>query len=291
MTKEERRKILSNLTDKDKTEFLFDWRRWAREKQLAPPGDWAVWVLRAGRLFGKTRAGSAWVHQRALAWAGRWTAIVAKTPADARDYMIEGPSGILKTTHPDYRPLYEPSKRRLTWSNGSWATVYSGEEPDQLRGFSGDTAWIDEFAKFQNPQDVWDNLAFGMRELSNDRPRILITSTPRGIAILRAIEDLPTTVTVVGTSRENAENVDPRALQEILDRYEGTRLGRQEIEAEILTDVPGALWTRAMLATAQLKIPGALAIKKNATTVAAGETVAGLAGQVSTVGVWTGSKR
>jgi phage terminase large subunit-like protein len=125
--------------------------------------------------------------------------------------------------------------------------VYSDEEPDQLRGFSGDTAWLDEMAKFVNAEDTWHCLQFGMRERSNDRPRILITTTPRPLSILRQIERLPSTVLITGSSYENARNLDPRWFDDVVSRYEGTRLGRQEINAEILEDVPGALWTRELL--------------------------------------------
>src|SRR5690606_5229808 len=144
-------------------------------------------------------------------------------------------------------PLYEPSKRRLTWPNGSWATIYSDEEPDQLRGYSGDTAWLDEFAKWKHPQECWDNLQFGMREASGDRPRRLITTTPRPIKVLKAIEAMPGTVVVTGSSYENQANLDPAWFAETLAAYEGTRLGRQEIYAEIIDDVPGALWQRQMI--------------------------------------------
>jgi phage terminase large subunit-like protein len=194
-----------------------------------------------------TRSGSGWVHARAMASANRWIAMIARTPADARDYMIEGPGGILRNTHPRERPNYEPSKRRLTWPNGSWATIYSDEEPDQLRGFSGDTAWLDEFAKFKNAQEGWDNLQFGMRETSSDRPRRLITTTPKPIPALRAIMKLASTRVVIGSSHENAKNLDPTWYSETLAAYEGTRIGRQEIYAEMLDDVPGALWTHDVI--------------------------------------------
>jgi phage terminase large subunit-like protein len=180
-------------------------------------------------------------------FAGRWIAMIARTPADARDYMIEGPGGIMKNVPKKEQPVYEVSKRRLTWPNGSWATIYSSEEPDQLRGFSGDTAWLDEFLKFNAPQEVWDNLAFGMREASTDKPRKVITSTPRPLPVLTAIEKMSSTVVVVGSSYENRSNLDPDWFSETLSRYEGTRLGRQEIAAEILSDLPGALWTRDLL--------------------------------------------
>jgi phage terminase large subunit-like protein len=247
----ERLTILKALSNEQAKRLLWDWSFWARPKQLPPPGDWATWLIRAGRGFGKTRAGSGWAHQRAMDHPGRWIALVARTPADARDYMIEGPGGFLRNTPPWERPKYESSKRRLTWPNGSWATIYSDEEPDQLRGFSGDTAWLDEFAKFKNAQDGWDNLQFGMREISADRPRRLITTTPRPIPVLRKIMNSPLTVTVAGTSHENAENLDPSWYSETLAAYEGTRLGRQEIFAEILDDVPGALWTRELIDNAR----------------------------------------
>jgi phage terminase large subunit-like protein len=167
--------------------------------------------------------------------------------------MIEGPGGLLRNAHPKVKPHYEPSKRRVTWPNGSWATIYSDEEPDQLRGFSGDTAWLDEFAKFSNPRDCWDNLEFGMREASTDQPRRLITTTPRPLQILTEIEKLKSTIVVVGSSYENRSNLDPKWFSDTLARYEGTRLGRQEIRAEILDDMPGALWTRDMLEKATIK--------------------------------------
>ena len=243
-----RLQIIDTLTTEQSEDVLYDWNGfWARPKQLAPTGSWSTWVLRAGRGFGKTRTGAGWVHERAIEYPGRWIALVARTPADARDYMIEGPGGFLRNTHPKDRPLYEVSKRRLTWPNGSWATIYSDEEPDQVRGFSGDTAWLDEFGKYQNPQETWTNLEFGMREASNDRPRKVVTTTPRPIPILKQIERLQSTVVVTGTSHENRSNLDPRWFEDTISRHQGKRIGRQEILAEILEDVAGALWTRAML--------------------------------------------
>lgn len=247
-----RRTFLERLTDEQALALRWDWRSRARPKQLAPAGDWSTWVVRAGRGFGKTRTGAGWTHERAME-EPRWIAYIAKTPADARDYMIEGPGGILRNTPSWERPKYEPSKRRLTWPNGSWATIFSSEEPDGLRGFSGDTAWLDEFAKWPNPEECWDNLQYGMREASDDRPRQLITTTPRPLAVLKAIEARPSTVTVTGSSYENLSNLAPSWLDDTLAQYEGTRLGRQEIHAEILEDVPGALWSREMLESCQWK--------------------------------------
>ena len=250
-----RAKELKRLTEAQSTDLLGDWRFWARPKQLAPKGDWSTWMIRAGRGFGKTRSGAGFLHERAAEQPGRWMALVARTPADARDYMIEGPGGLLNpTTAPprdSERPNYEPSKRRITWPNGTWATIYSDDEPDQLRGFSGDTAWLDELAKWKHPRECWDNLNFGMREASGDRPRRLITTTPRPLKLLREIEQGTGTVTVVGSSYENRLNLDPTWYSETLAQYEGTRIGRQEIHAEILEEAEGALWTRDMIDKAQ----------------------------------------
>ncbi len=241
-----RAEFLASLSNDDARRMAFDWRVWARGKQLPPPGDWRVWVLRAGRGFGKTRTGAAWTDERAMQ-EPRWIAYVAKTPADARDYMIEGPGGVLRNTDPHQRPTYEPSKRRLTWPNGSWATIYSSEEPDQLRGFSGDTAWLDEFAKWRNPDECWEMLQFGMREASSDQPRVLISTTPRPIEILKQIQAHPKTVTVMGSSYENRRNLDQGWFDDVLSQYEGTTLGRQEIYAEDVPDREGALWGRTQI--------------------------------------------
>ena len=188
---------------------------------------------------------------------GRWAALFARTRADARDYMVEGPGGILLNTPPHERPNYEPSKRRLTWPNGSWGTIYTDEDPDQARGFSGDTAWWDEFGKYKRPEACWDNLQFGMREISADRPRQLITTTPRPLPILSKIERRSDTVVVVGSSYENRANLDAQWMSHTLGVYEGTRIGRQEIHAEILDDNPEALWKRSQIEDTRLdKLPG-----------------------------------
>jgi phage terminase large subunit-like protein len=254
----QRKEILDSLTPKQLHDLNYDWRFWARPKQLPPDGDWLTWLIEAGRGFGKTRSGAGFIDERALDSAGRWIALVARTPADARDYMIEGPGGFLKNTHPDFHPHYEPSKRRLTWPNGSWATIYSDEEPDQLRGFSGDTAWLDELAKFKNPQECLDALDFGMREVSADYPRRIITTTPRPIKALKAIKGLASTVVVTGSSYENRANLSPKWFSDILSKFEGTRLGRQEIHAETLDDNPGALWRRHWFDDLRVKGPPAL---------------------------------
>jgi phage terminase large subunit-like protein len=229
--------------------LLHDWPLWARAKQLPPEGDWRVWLILAGRGFGKTRTGAEWV--RALAETGRAgrIALVGETAGDARDVMVEGESGLLACCPPWGRPLYEPSKRRVTWANGAMATCFSADDPDQLRGPQFDAAWADEIAKWRY-EAAWDNLMLGLR-LGAD-PRCVATTTPKPRAWLSRLMADPRTVLTRGGTRENATNLAPAFLDQILTRYDGTRLGRQEIEGEYLVDVPGALWTRALIEAARV---------------------------------------
>lgn len=172
-------------------------------------------------------------------------ALVAETAADARDVMVEGDSGVLGVHPKDFRPVYEPSKRRLTWPNGAVATLFNATEPDQLRGPQHDLGWCDELAKWRYAQETWDMLQFGLR--LGDDPRQLITTTPRPIVLLKQIMKDPRTVTTRGSTFDNKANLAKTFLDNIRAKYEGTRLGRQELEAEVLDDVPGSLWTREML--------------------------------------------
>lgn len=242
---------INRLTPKQRDALLHYWPFWARPNQVAPDGDWLTWVILAGRGFGKTRCGSEWVRSMVCGDTplsnGKYhrVALVAETAADARDVMVEGDSGILGVHPKDYRPIYEPSKRRLTWPNGTTATLFNATEPDQLRGPQQDLAWCDELAKWRYAQETWDMLQFGLR--LGDHPRVCITTTPRPIVLLRQIMADPRTVTTRGSTYENASNLAASFLDQIKKRYEGTRLGRQELNAELLDDVPGALWTREML--------------------------------------------
>jgi predicted phage terminase large subunit-like protein len=200
--------------------------------------------LLAGRGFGKTRTGAEWVRAQIASGKYRRMALIAPTAADARDVMVEGESGLLHIGPPERRPLYEPSKRRLTWANGAMATLYSADEPNRLRGPQHDGAWCDEVATWPYPE-TWDMLQFGLR-LGSD-PRIVVTTTPKPVRLVRELLASPTTVVTRGSTYQNAENLAPGFLSQIISKYEGTRIGRQELLAELLDDVPGALWQRKQL--------------------------------------------
>ncbi len=242
---------LVSLTPQTRARLLNHWPFWARPEQRAPGGEWLTWLILAGRGFGKTRAGSEWVREMVCGDTplapGRYgrVALVAETAADCRDVLVEGDSGIMAVHPKDFRPVYEPSKRRVTWPNGAVATLFNATEPDQLRGPQHDLAWCDELAKWRYAEETWDMLQFGLR-LGSD-PRQLITTTPRPIALLRKIMADKRTVITRGSTFDNSSNLAASFLANIRSKYEGTRLGRQELNAEVLDDVPGALWTREML--------------------------------------------
>ena len=241
---------LRSVSRDELTRLEEDWTLWARSEQLAPEGDWTTWLYMGGRGAGKTRAGAEWIRYRVTRGTGRRIALVASTAADARDVMIEGESGLLSISPDSDRPSFEPSKRRLTWPNGATATLYSAEKPDALRGPQHDTAWCDELAKWKYLESAWNNLQLGLR--LGKSPQQVITTTPRALAALKTIISRSDTVLTRGTSYDNRANLAPAFFAEIVRRYEGTRFGRQEIDAELLEDVAGALWTRAMLEAARL---------------------------------------
>jgi phage terminase large subunit-like protein/predicted RNA-binding Zn-ribbon protein involved in translation (DUF1610 family) len=215
-----------------------DWRRNARPSQRLPEGTWRTWLLVGGRGAGKTRTGSETVRQ----WAKEFpiVSIVAPTSADLRDVCIEGPGGILQVCPPTERPTYESSKRQLTWPNGAKSLLFSAEEPDRLRGPQHYKLWVDELMAMANPEALWDQSMFGLRLGRN--PQSVVTTTPRPSKFLKALMSSPTTHLTRTTTYENRENLAGAFLGEIITKYEGTRLGRQELNAELLEDNPGALW-------------------------------------------------
>ena len=221
----------------------------ARKDQHPPAdGDWLTWLSMSGRGSGKTRAGAEWVHRMVEKYPR--VALIAPTGADARDTMLEGESGILTIAAPGKRPHYEPSKRRLTWPNGSVGTIFSAEEPDRLRGPEHYFAWVDEAAFMPLIDDVWSNLLFGLR--LGKQPRIMVTTTPKPRPWLKELmKDEKTRISRASTY-DNLDNLSPVFAERVIARYEGTRLGRQELHAELLTDVEGALWSWEMIEEARV---------------------------------------
>ena len=221
------------------------WRKAARAPQLAPKGKWHKWLFLGGRGAGKTRSGAEWCHEQVRKGRRRGAA-VAPTAADARDVLVEGPSGLLVTCPMDLQPIiYEPSKRKVTYANGAEIHLYSAETPRQLRGPEHDFAWADELCHWKYPKDTWDNLMFSLRMPPD--PQVMISTTPLPIKLLKGIIASKTTRKTISSTYDNIKNLAPAFAEEILAEYEGTRLGRQELHAEILDDLPGALWNHAMI--------------------------------------------
>jgi phage terminase large subunit-like protein len=212
----------------------------ARADQHPPKGDWLTWLIRGGRGSGKTRTGAEWTHRRTA--VSPRIALVAPTGPDGRAIMVEGESGILATSPPGQTPQWEPSKRELTWPNGAKGFLYSAEEPDRLRGPQHYDAWIDEPAHMPLIEDVWSMLLFGLRLVNAHGNRICATTTPKPTKWMKDLIADSTTISVVASTYANIDNLAPTFAAQVLKRYEGTRLGRQEIHGEVLTDVEGALW-------------------------------------------------
>lgn len=239
---DEYERFLSSLTPEMMARLKYEWNFWARPNQLEPKGQWTTWLILAGRGFGKTRCGAEWVRQKAKDFPGCRIALVAETAADARKVMVEGESGLLAISPPDFMPDYSPANRQLTWPNGSTAFTYNATQPDQLRGPQHHFAWSDEIAKWDRLQDSWDQLQFGLR-LGRD-PRQVVTTTPRPLPLIRRMVVDETVFATRGRTYDNAANLAAPFLKQVEDSYGGTRLGRQELEGEVLEDIPGALWSR-----------------------------------------------
>jgi phage terminase large subunit-like protein len=237
----------------------YDWPTIGRPEQFAPAGDWRTWVIQAGRGFGKTLAGAQWVRERVERGQSRRVYIVGATASDLRDVMIEGPSGLLAISPPKSRPRYEPSKRRLTWPNGAIGILRTAEKPDRMRGPQGDSAWLDEFAAWKYPQDSYDQIKFGLR-LGD--PKMCITTTPRPIKMLREILKDRYTAISRGSTYDNTDNLAATYIDDMIRRYAGTRLGRQELDAELLDDNPNALWKLRDIDTARITLEEFLKVHK-----------------------------
>lgn len=233
-------------------EYTSRWTFLAHPGQIPPDNSsWFCYLMRSGRGGGKTRAGAEWILKR-VRQGYKHIALIGQTSADVRDTMVElGPSSIMKIARPEEMPVYLPSKRRLIFPNGATATTFSGDEPDQLRGPAHDTVWIDELAKFQYPEETWDNMEMGLR--LGDNPQVFCTTTPRPVPIIKRLVKDPTTIDIRFSTSQNAENLSPLFLKRIHERYAGTRLGRQELEGEILDDNPDALWSREIIENLRIR--------------------------------------
>lgn len=245
LPEEERDGFLKDLTPDQKAELKYNWKFWARPNQLAPEGDWNTWLVLAGRGFGKTRMGSEWIRDLAHKYPGCRIALVAETAADARDVMIKGDSGLLAVDPTLSEDCWSPTNRCLTWPNGSKAWAYNATEPDQLRGPQHHFAWVDELAKFRYMQETWDQLQFGLRLGSH--PQALVTTTPRPLPLIKRLMLDSDTFVTRGATLDNQDNLAKNTIKQLYERYSGTRLGRQELEGEILDDMPGALWNREII--------------------------------------------
>lgn len=253
---DEQQRVLLALSDRQLREFRRRWTVWAHHGQLEPAGDWRVWLIRAGRGFGKTRAGAEWVCKVARDITDARIALVAGTDDDARRVMIEGPSGLLKVARDDERLVWRASSGEVHWPNGAVATVYSAEAPDRLRGPEHHAAWCDELAKWRRGDDTWDNLRMTMR--AGTAPRIVVTTTPRPTPTMLRVIAAAGEHDTRGSTGDNPHLPD-EFLATMAETYRGTRLGRQEIDGEMLRDAEGALWTRSTIEACRVAVAPVLA--------------------------------
>jgi phage terminase large subunit-like protein len=246
---ETRQRVVRNLAPELQRYALRNWNFWpARPEQLPPPGDWRIWLFLGGRGAGKTRAGAEWIADGVARGAMRRIGLVGATFHDARSVMIEGESGLLRVSK---GASFEPANRRVLWPNGAVADVISAEEPDYVRGHQFDSCWADEWAKWSEPQASLDMILMALR--LGEEPRMLVTTTPRNIAPLKALLSMPDTVQTRSTTRDNAGNLAPTFLSGLKLRFGGTRLGRQELDAEVIEDNDAALWRRAWIEKARVR--------------------------------------
>lgn len=245
----ERLSYLARLTPAERAEMQHDWRLWARQGQLPPESDWHLWLVMAGRGFGKTRMGAEWVRGVAQSDPSARIALVASSLGEARSVMVEGESGVLPCSPPRRRPRFEPSLRRLIWPNGAIATLYSAAEPDSLRGPQHSHAWCDEIAKWDNASSraelAWDNMLMGLR--LGETPRAMATTTPRAVPLLLRLLAREDVVVTRGRTQDNRANLPQRYIRDIRRSLGSALLARQELDGEMLLDHQGALWSRALL--------------------------------------------
>jgi phage terminase large subunit-like protein len=262
---ETRQRIVNALDQRERNAFPWHWQLRARTEQLPPEGNWRVWMIMAGRGFGKTRAGAEWVRAIAESRPQARIALVSASLAEARAVMVEGESGLLAICPPDQQPVFEPSLRRVRFANGAQAQLFSAAEPETLRGPQHSHAWCDEIGKWpishERATQCWNNLLLGLR--LGDDPRIAVTTTPRAVPLVKRLigqtEDGSAQI-ARGSTFDNAGNLPLRFLDAIESEFAGSQLARQEIAGELLEDIEGALWTR--LALEQARETGAVPLHR-----------------------------
>jgi len=249
--------MLESLAEREAHALFHSWDVCAHAHQRSPDNpDWTTWLVIGGRGAGKTRAGAQWVTAQALGIepyatrAHRRIALVGEDMRAVREVMVQGVSGLIGTNAHWQRPTWIPTRHRFEWPNGAIAQVFSAEDPESLRGPQFEAAWLDELAKWRHAEATFDMLQFGLR--LGERPRQVITTTPRPIPLLKKLIADPATVVTRATTHDNAANLAPAFVDTILKRYQGTRLGRQEILGEIIEDRPDALWSRAIIEAARV---------------------------------------
>jgi phage terminase large subunit-like protein len=242
---EERLRVVAALSPADRDHIRYLWSVWELARQREPDLPWRVWLVLAGRGFGKTRMGAEWVRRMAAADPMARIALVGATQAEARAVMVEGASGILAVCPDDERPVWEPSLGRLRFPSGARAYVYSAAEPDSLRGPQHHFAWCDEIAKWPFGPAAWDNLMLGLR--CGALPRAVATTTPRPVALVRKLVSQAGVAKTRGRTRDNEVHLAGAFLADVTRDYGGTRLGRQELDGELIEDVEGSLWPRDLI--------------------------------------------
>ena len=252
---DDRADLYAALPEDGIAELPHEWKFWARPGQIAPPQPWNTWLILAGRGYGKTRAGAEYVRGWAERDGSARIALIGATHGDARATMVEGESGLIAIAPPERRPVYEATRRRLLWPNGAQAFLYSAEEPGGLRGPQHHFAWGDEICKWAHAAETWDNLRMGLR--LGHAPRALATTTPRLCALLKSLLAEAGTVVTRGRTHDNLTNLPGAFLDMMQAVYGGTRLGRQELDGELIEEVAGALWSRALIESCRAaQVPG-----------------------------------
>ena len=245
---EVRNEYLKSLPNEKLLQLKYNWNFRARYEQLPPSGDWTFWLVNAGRGFGKTRTGAEWIIDQIRKGFTK-IGLIGSTASSVRDIMVEGDSGILTISRPDFRPLYEPSKRKLTWPNGAIALTYSAEEPNRLRGPQFEKIWADELAVWKYPE-AWDMAKLSLR--LGRKPQAVITTTPKPKRVLKELINDKDCVVTGGSTYDNIQNLAESFYKTIVDKYEGTTLGQQEIYAVLLEELPDALWQRSTIANSRV---------------------------------------